>query len=86
MACTGDEKTARHLQLVWGVEPIIIPVITSTEELIFTSVIECYNLGFLTETDQLLVVAGTILGVPSKTNQLQVLKVADILALRTKFE
>ena len=86
LACTGDEKTARQLQLVWGVEPILIPIITSTEELIFKSVIKCYDLGFLTETDQVLVVAGTILGVPSKTNQLQVLKVDDILALKTKFE
>ena len=86
LACTGDERTARQLQMVWGVEPILIPVFNSTEELIYRSVITCYDLEFLEETDQVLIISGTLLGVPSKTNQIQVLKVADVLALKNKFD
>ena len=86
LACTGDERTARQLQMVWGVEPILIPVIRSTEELIFKSVITCYEQDFLEANDQVLIIAGSLLGVPSKTNQIQVLRVADVLALKAKFE
>lgn len=85
LACTGDEVTARQLQLVWGVEPILIPVVTSTEELIFKSIEECNNIGYLEDKDQVLVIAGTLLGVPAKTNLLQVLNVSDVLALTSKF-
>ena len=86
LACTGVETTARQLQLVWGVEPILIPVITSTEELIYKSVVTCYNLKYLEENDQVLIITGNLLGIPSKTNQIQVLQVADVLALKPKFE
>lgn len=86
LACTGDEKTARQLQMVWGVEPVLIPVISSTEKLIFESIMECYNLEFLEEKNQVLIITGNTLGVPSKTNQLEVLKVADVLALKDKFK
>lgn len=86
LACTGDEKTARHLQMVWGVEPVLIPVIESSEKLIYESIMQCYNLEFLEEKGQVLIITGNTLGVPSKTNQLEILKVADVLALKTKFE
>ena len=85
LACTGDEVTARQLRLVWGVDPILIPVVTSTEELIFKSIEACYNLGYLKEPDQVLVTAGSLLGGPAKTNLLQILNVADVLALKIKF-
>lgn len=86
LACTGDERTARQLQMVWGVEPIIIPVIRSTEELIYRSVVTCYEQDYLEVNDQVLIIAGSLLGVPSRTNQIQVLQVADVLALKSKFE
>ncbi len=85
LACTGVESTARQLQLVWGVEPILIPLITSTDELIYRSVVECFKLEYLDKNDQVLIIAGTLLGVPSKTNQIQVLKVENVLALESKF-
>jgi pyruvate kinase len=86
LACTGDVNTARQLRLVWGVDPIVIPVVTSTEELIFRSVITCVNLGYLEEVDQVIIIAGTLLGVPAKTNLLQILHVSDVLSLKSRFE
>lgn len=85
LACTGVPETARQMRLTWGVDPILIPIVTSTEELIFRSIKECFKLKYVDEGDNVLIIAGTLLGIPSKTNFLQVLNVGDVISLESKF-
>jgi pyruvate kinase len=85
LACTGVIETARQLRLTWGVNPVLIPIITKTDELIFKSIKECLKKKYIQLKDSVLVVAGTLLGIPSKTNLLQILKVEDVLSLEHSF-
>ncbi len=81
LAATPDPKTFKQLNLVWGVYPLLIPVTTTTDELILTALKKSLESGFIVEDDKVLVIAGTILGSPAKTNFLQVLKVSDTLEI-----
>ncbi|MHA2365523.1 MAG: pyruvate kinase [Candidatus Hodarchaeales archaeon] len=81
IACTSVVQTARQLQATWGVIPMSIPVVTSTEHAILHSIKNAESLNYVKHDDQVLVIAGTLLGIPAKTNLMQVLNVADILAL-----
>lgn len=85
IAATPYIETYRKLQLVWGVIPLLTKVTTNTDMMIFESVKKSVELGILKDEDEILVIFGSILGLPSSTNTLSTLSVSSILAMEQLF-
>ncbi|MFW9995132.1 MAG: pyruvate kinase, partial [Candidatus Odinarchaeota archaeon] len=81
IAPTPYETTARQLQLVWGVIPVLTEVTTTTDSIILASVKRSVELGLVKRENSVLIVGGSLLGIPAKTNLMQVLKVDDVLTM-----
>jgi hypothetical protein len=64
---------------VWGVYPLCVKVTPSYDELLYDIVLAATERGLLDPKDTILAVGGSMLGYPSKTNQLQILGVEDVL-------
>ena len=79
IAGTPYETVKRQLQLVWGVYPLCVKVTPSYDELLYEIVLAATEQQMLDAKDTILAVGGSMLGFPSKTNQLQILNVEDIL-------
>ncbi|MHA1977801.1 MAG: pyruvate kinase [Candidatus Hodarchaeales archaeon] len=79
IAGTPYETVKRQLQLVWGVYPLCVKVTPSYDELLYEIVLKATEKSMLDPKDTILAVGGSMLGFPSKTNQLQILNVEDIL-------
>ncbi|UCE13962.1 MAG: pyruvate kinase [Candidatus Heimdallarchaeota archaeon] len=79
IAGTPYESVRRQLQLVWGVCPVQVKVTPSYDELLYEIVVTANEKGYLSSADTILVVGGSLLGFPSKTNQVQITKVEDVL-------
>ncbi|MHA2390271.1 MAG: pyruvate kinase alpha/beta domain-containing protein [Candidatus Hodarchaeales archaeon] len=79
IAGTPYETVKRQLQLVWGVYPLCVKVTPSYDELLYEIVLAATEKEMLDPKDIILAVGGSMLGFPSKTNQLQILNVEDIL-------
>ncbi len=79
IAGTPYETVKRQLQLVWGVYPLCVKVTPSYDELLFEIVLAATEQQMLDPKDTILAVGGSMLGFPSKTNQLQILNVEDVL-------
>ena len=72
IAVAPDEKTARGLNLRWGVYPIIGSRWSDTDEMIIGSVQNSVEAGYLTSGDLVVVTAGITLGAPGNTNMIKV--------------
>ncbi len=72
IAVAPDEKTARSLNLRWGVYPIIGSRWSDTDEMIIGSVQNSVEAGYLTSGDLVVVTAGITLGAPGNTNMIKV--------------
>ena len=81
IGATSFPTTFRQLQLVWGVEPLLIDIKTSTDKIILESVEKSLDNHYIKEEDKILVIAGTLLGIPAKTNLIQVIDVHEILSV-----
>jgi len=79
IAGTPYKTVKRQLNLVWGVYPILADVTPSYNELLYEIVLKAHEKGLLESKDTILAVGGSLLGFPSKTNQIQILKVEDVL-------
>jgi pyruvate kinase len=80
LALTPDVRTSRVLALSWGVESIVIPPASHTDEMvkqIDSKLIESKraNIG-----DFILIVAGSPPGIPGSTNAMRVHRVGDAVA------
>ncbi|CAB4857751.1 unannotated protein [freshwater metagenome] len=80
LALTPDVRTSRVLALSWGVESIVIPPASHTDEMvkqIDSKLIESKraNIG-----DFILIVAGSPPGIPGSTNAMRVHRVGDAIA------
>jgi pyruvate kinase len=80
IAATSYPTTARQLSLTWGVIPLLIDVVNSTDGVIFSSINQAVEHGLLTPENSVLIIAGSLLGIPSKTNLMQVYQIKDVLA------
>jgi pyruvate kinase len=69
----------RQLKLVWGVHPILVEVSPSYDELVFEIVKLATEKKLLELKNTVVIVGGNLLGFPSKTNQIQIMKVEDVL-------
>ncbi|MFX0095696.1 MAG: pyruvate kinase [Candidatus Hodarchaeota archaeon] len=79
IAATSSLLTARQLNLTWGVIPMIIDINRSTDSVIFAAVQKAAQLRLLRSDQTVLIISGSLLGIPAPTNLMQVLKVEDVL-------
>ena len=71
IACVTNEQTYRHLSLSWGVIPLIMPIVNTTDELIETSADLAQKAGYLKEGDMAVITAGVPVGISGTTNMIK---------------
>lgn len=78
IGCTDTEQTCRHLALSWGVTPVLMSTVRSTDELIDLSIAAAQKEKLLKEGDLVVVTAGVPVGVSGSTNILKAQVVGKI--------
>ncbi len=79
LAMTTKEKSARQLQLHWGVFPFITNIASDSEEMIQNAVKLAIDNKAVAMTDRVVVCAGIPLSSPVMTNTVRILLVGNIL-------
>lgn len=79
LAVTPCEKTVRKMALSWGVEPLLVPDFTSTDDLVNESLDLLVQAGMLEEGDLTVVTAGVPVGLSGSTNLLKVQTIATLI-------
>ncbi|GAB3697645.1 pyruvate kinase [Mariniluteicoccus flavus] len=72
---TPEESTRKTLTLVWGVESFTIPEVATTDEMVALVDKALVESGRVEVGDKVVIVAGSPVGVPGKTNALRVHKI-----------
>ena len=72
IACSPEPESCRHMNMSWGVFPILIPEMTGTDELLSTAVNAAQESGCVQPGDLVVITAGIPLGVSGTTNMLKV--------------
>ncbi|KXZ40452.1 pyruvate kinase [Alkalithermobacter thermoalcaliphilus JW-YL-7 = DSM 7308] len=80
IAATNNEKVMRKLALTWGVNPVLAPSASSTDEVIESSIQAAMDEGYVKSGDLVVITAGVPVGVSGTTNLIKVHIVSDILA------
>jgi len=83
-ALTPDRRASQEMRLLWAVEPIYLPELddaAKTLNRIYTAISACYKLGFLTDSERVIVV-GDFFNLPSQTNMVSILNVGDIMKMK----
>jgi pyruvate kinase len=75
LALTHDERVWRKLTLLWGVAPLRIPPVTSTDEMTTQALIAVRQSHLVRQGDRVVLTAGVPVGVPDNTNMIQVLTI-----------
>ncbi|MBC7265695.1 MAG: pyruvate kinase [Coriobacteriia bacterium] len=75
VAATPDERVARRVALVWGVEPLVVPQHGSIDEMLAHAIDAVRKAGFAREGELVALTAGVAVGVPGTTNLVQVTQV-----------
>jgi len=83
VAVTPRPKVLRKLALTWGVEPLLIGDLTSTDEMISASVEAALSAGLISAGDLVVITAGVPVGVHGTTNMMKVHTVGTVLARGT---
>jgi pyruvate kinase len=79
LAITSEESVARQLQLVWGVNPLLIPEQPSTASTFTLAMGVAQQKGLLREGDLVVETAGTLEGVSGSTDLVKVGIVSAVL-------
>jgi pyruvate kinase len=72
IAITPDEATFSRLALIWGVTPLRIPVVGTTDEAMDASVRSAMDAGFLKAGDRVVLTTGVPIFVAGTTNLITV--------------
>lgn len=72
IACVMDEPVQRQLSLTWGVKPLIMPYVQSTDEMIEGSVAVAKEAGLIHDGEIAVVTAGVPAGIAGTTNMIKV--------------
>ncbi|MCS7251805.1 MAG: pyruvate kinase [Anaerolineae bacterium] len=72
LAATPVPATLRRLALVWGVEPVLMPPVRSTDEMLGAASQAALQGGFAQLGDLIVITAGVPFGCPGRTNFLKV--------------
>lgn len=79
VGCSPDPKTCRHMNMSWGVTPVLINEKFNTDELLEHAVDETYKHKLVGYGDLVVITTGIPLGISGTTNMLKVQIVGDIL-------
>jgi len=77
IGCATDEKTRRHLNLSWGVVPVMLEKKTNTDALFASAVDSAVNTGIVKKGDLVILTAGVPVGVSGNTNILKVVVIGE---------
>lgn len=75
IGCTMNPRVFKQLNLLWGVEPVLIKMEETTEELFGDAVAESKKAGYVKKGDIVVITAGVPLGITGKTNMIRVVEV-----------
>ena len=79
VAVTQDPAVCRSLQLFWGVEPIVGPYSSNTDEMMDLSVKAALAAHCIAEGDSIVLTAGIPIGKPGSTNMIKVINLGKKL-------
>lgn len=79
VGCSPDCKTCRHLNMSWGVTPLLIDVKENTDELLQHAIDRVYEQKLIQYGDIVVITGGFPLGVSGTTNMLKVQIVGNVL-------
>src|SRR5271165_3707962 len=74
---TSIPATRSQLALIWGVETFIVPMMDHTNEMVHQVEAVLLDIGRCEKGDKLVIVSGSPLGSPGKTNSLRVHRIGD---------
>lgn len=77
LALTPDAATFNQMSLTWGVEPILTPLVTTTDEMVKQVDAILVETGRVAKGEQIMIVAGSPPGIPGSTNAMRVHRVGD---------
>ncbi len=80
LALTPDRGTYNRLALSWGVEPMITPVVSHTDEMVKQVDGLLLESKRTTIGDNVIIVAGSPPGIPGSTNAMRVHRMGDAVA------
>ncbi len=79
IACVISEEVYRHLSMSWGITPLIMPTVHTTDELLERSVELAREKGYVQDGDLAVITAGVPVGVSGTTNMIKAHLVGDAL-------
>jgi pyruvate kinase len=77
LAMTPDQGTYNRLALSWGIEPMITPLVSHTDEMVKQADRLLIDSGRALIGDNVMIVAGSPPGIPGSTNAMRVHRVGD---------
>ncbi len=83
VAATPKDAVARRLTVNWGVYPVIVPEVQTTDEVLETAVDGALEAGLVQHGDLVLIIAGVPVGQPGTTNLIKVHTIGDVLVKGT---
>ena len=72
VAATPFETTAKKLSLQWGVQPIVVPESSGTDQMLSVAVNSSLNKGYIHASDTVVITAGVPIGKVGSTNMIKV--------------
>ncbi|MGD1821790.1 MAG: pyruvate kinase [Pleomorphochaeta sp.] len=75
IAYTPFAQTAQRLALSWGVTPMLIPHLSSLDDLLEMAPKYLQTLGYIKEGDKIVITAGVPVGSPGRTNMIKVVEI-----------
>ncbi|MFX4303420.1 pyruvate kinase [Alicyclobacillus tolerans] len=79
VAATPDARVARRLMLSWGVCPVVVPMASTTDDVLETAVEGALDAGYVQHGDMVIILAGVPVGIRGTTNLLKVHTIGEIL-------
>lgn len=81
IAVTPLIKTARRSRLHWNIYPLLMERdYTDTDELHHDGICKAFEMGYIERDSKIVVVAGSLLGLPSATNMIHFVDAGEIIA------
>lgn len=79
IACVTSHHAARQLAISWGITPLLMPMVKTTDEMIAACVDTAKNAGYVHDGEMVVLTAGVPVGIPGTTNMLKAHLVGDAL-------
>jgi pyruvate kinase len=77
LALTPDAATFNQMSLTWGVEPLLTPLVTTTDEMVKQVDAILVETKRVAKGELIMIVAGSPPGIPGSTNAMRVHQVGD---------